>query len=204
VIPALQQAIPAQRVHEELQRVLQREELEKGWIERVFEWLAANLSIDSGSAADFVLVLVLAPAGVAFAFVVVALLRMRRGRKHAEEELSPSVRLVVERRVSELLARARTARADGDPRLALRLAFFALVVGLGQRGDLRYRDAWTNRELLSRGAPSPEALVVLRPLLDEIEAKDFGGAPIEEGDVERLFALCDRWLGPSRPEERAA
>jgi hypothetical protein len=102
----------------------------------------------------------------------------------------------VSRRVSELLARARTAREEGDLVLALRLTFFALVIGLGRRGDLEYRDSWTNRELLARGHPSADVAARLGPLVDELDFKMFGDGLTTESDLERLDELCRRWLAP--------
>ena len=96
--------------------------------------------------------------------------------------------------------------ARGDSRLALRKLIFALVLGLGVRGDLRYRDSWTIRELLRRGRPSEEAQAVLVPLVSELEAKEFGRAETTEEDLDRLEALCDRHLGlaPGATGEAAA
>lgn len=87
-------------------------------------------------------------------------------------------------------ARAKRAFAD-----ALRFYAWALVVGLSERGDLEYRDAWTNRELVERGRPRPEALRVLAPLVPELDAKSFGHEPALEADVERLERLCREHLG---------
>ncbi len=98
-------------------------------------------------------------------------------------------------RVRDLLERARVARTEGDLRLALRLFFFALVIGLSNRGDLRYRDAWTWRELLARGRPGTRVKGLLAELVTELEAKEFGRAPTSAADVERLESLCRQHLG---------
>ena len=97
--------------------------------------------------------------------------------------------------MNELLAEARAARARGDLPLALRLFFFALVVGLGRVGDLEYHDAWTNRELLQRGSPSPQVARSLEGVVRELDLKGFGRVPTVAGDVDRLEALCSRLLG---------
>ena len=101
----------------------------------------------------------------------------------------------VAERVRELRLAADRARAAGEYRLALRHQLFALILGLGGRGDLEYRDGWTNRELLRRGRPSDAASRLLAPLVDELEAKEFGDEPVLVQDVERLEALCVRHLG---------
>jgi hypothetical protein len=98
-------------------------------------------------------------------------------------------------RVADLRRRAREAEAAGDHAQALRFYFWALVVGLGQRGELEYRDAWTNRELLERGAPRPDVERVLRPLVPELDRKTFGRVPADADDVRRMAELCDNWLG---------
>jgi hypothetical protein len=89
-------------------------------------------------------------------------------------------------RLGELRARARAARERGDLRLALRLLFQALLLALGGRGDLEVRPAWTNRELLRRGKPSPRSLALLEGLVRELEPKEFGRAAISSADLERL------------------
>jgi hypothetical protein len=115
--------------------------------------------------------------------------RLRAGRVAGEE--GPSVA----ERVARLRREASAARAAGDLRLALRKQLFALVLGLGGRGDLEYRDAWTNRELVDRGKPSPDVRGLLSPLVLELEAKEFGRVPVLPGDVDRLEGLCARYLG---------
>ena len=97
--------------------------------------------------------------------------------------------------VARLRAAARAARDAGELREALRLTWFALVVGLGERGDLAYHAAWTNRELLERGEPSAETRSRLEPILRGIEAKEFGHEPTSLADVEQLDALCNQILG---------
>ena len=91
---------------------------------------------------------------------------------------------------------AAEARRAGDLRLALRLYVSAVALGLGQRGEVEYRDAWTNRELLARGQPGPRALELLLPLVRELEPAEFGRAAVRESDVDRLERVCDELLAP--------
>lgn len=189
--------VPPERVRAELERVLGRAELHPNdWLGRFASWLGDLFSATgmSGTAlawiAGFVLV---ALAAVLFFWV----LRWRLARIAPRAAPAVLARLRTAERVAELRRRAGEARRAGDLRLALRLLFFALVVGLGERGDLRYRDAWTNRELLARGEPNERTRGLLGPLLDDLEAKDFGRVPATEGDVARLEDLCERWLGGS-------
>jgi hypothetical protein len=97
-------------------------------------------------------------------------------------------------RWAELRAQAAAARARGDLALALRLSFFALVVALSGRGDLEFRDAWTNREIVERGRPSPEVHAVLAPWVAELDAKIFGRVKVEEADLDRLASASERLL----------
>jgi hypothetical protein len=97
-------------------------------------------------------------------------------------------------RVADLRARANAARSAGQNLLALRLYFTALVVGLGEAGDLEYRDAWTNRELLERGRPKPAVETALAPLLEDLDRKSFGGALATASDVDAMAQLVDRLL----------
>jgi hypothetical protein len=170
---------------------------DSSWFSELLEWLQGLFGEGSGEAAVdlgwvvlWLLVVIL--AGLAgWAFVRLG------GRLPDGPARRGSATSRVSRRVSELLGRARKAREQGDLVLALRLTFFALVVGLGRRGDLEYRDAWTNRELLARGHPSADVSARLGPLVDELDLKMFGEEETTEGDLERLDELCRRWLAPS-------
>ncbi|MBL8862173.1 MAG: DUF4129 domain-containing protein [Planctomycetes bacterium] len=101
-------------------------------------------------------------------------------------------------RVARLRSEARAADARGEHALALRLEFTALVCALGERGDLEYRDAFTNRELLERGRPRGEADAQLRPLVPVLDRKSFGGEPATHEDFARLAALFERLAGGAR------
>jgi len=97
--------------------------------------------------------------------------------------------------VAALRREARAAAARGDRLGALRLLFRALVLGLSERGELEYRDAWTNRELLERGSPRRDVAPLLAGLVPRLDAQSFGREPAEPADVEHLASLCDRLLG---------
>lgn len=93
-------------------------------------------------------------------------------------------------RAAAALAAARAARAAGDAREALRQYGLALVLALGAEHALEFRAAWTERELLRRGRPEPDARALVEGLLGELEAKRFGRAAVAEADLERLDLLC--------------
>jgi len=141
----------------------------------------------------FAIVLGLLAAALLYALVrFVAAGRLRGARARDERGFGGTP---VHERVRALRREAAAARARGELRLALRKLVFALVLGLGERGDLRYRDSWTVRELLRRGRPSEEARGVLVPLVSELEAKEFGRVEATGQDLDRLEALCERHLG---------
>ena len=185
-------------VRAELERVLARAEFrqEKSLLQEFLEWLAQRLGAPQ---LDFLGALVPWLFSIALAggvlFLLTQVWKARRllsaDGSGVAEHAGPTVR----ERIEVLLERARAALAANDLRLALRLYFLALLLILGGRGDLVFRDSWTNREHLRRGKPSRRARSVLEPLVRELEAKDFGDRPIVEADLERLEALVARHQG---------
>jgi len=203
-----QEPLPAEEVRGAVERVLSRPEFsdETPWWERLSSWVGERLDevweFFTGLFED--VPLPDAPEGLRFALgwllalllaVLLGWIFVRFGGKLPVVVARGRAARQVSQRVQQLRRRAREARAAGDLPLALRLTFFALVVGLGRRGNLEYRDAWTNRELLARGRPSSDVSSLLSPLVEELDRKMFGHDETTEADVERLEALCARWLG---------
>lgn len=193
--------IAAEEIRSKLSEILQRPEFQpqqESWLGKVLDWFLGWLNLelpDTGAFQIAVLFIVAVLIGGLLGWWIVRLVppRGRSGRATAGAPLAAGAD--VGRRVSALLAEARAARARGDLPLALRLFFFALVVGLGRAGDIEYHDAWTNRELLRRGCPAPQLARSLEELVRELDLKGFGRVPTVEGDVDRLEALCKRMLG---------
>jgi hypothetical protein len=189
----------AAAVREALSRVMARERIgverarEKGLAERFFEWLADWLP-DLPGMDPSALVPVL--QWVLFAIAAVLLWRFvaARRRRLVAGARAVAPKEAVRRRVARLVLEARAAEAARDLSLALRLYLFALVVGHGECGDLEFRPAWTNRELLTRGHPSPEIAAELRALLDDLDPKVFGRAGVTPRDVERIRGRCEALL----------
>ena len=169
--------------------------------ERLFDWflgLFEQLGFSGEPPEGLAMAVLWALLVILAGFLFLAMRRVARELPQSRQrELAEEVS--IRERVSELRGQAERARASGDQLLALRLYFFALVVGLGRKGDLEYRDAWTNRELLARGRPSAPVARELEPLVAELDHKLFGDGQTSEADLDRLAAMCDRWLGePAR------
>jgi hypothetical protein len=164
-----------------------------------FEWLGDLFDFDASSLPIPIEVLY----GIAIAIVLVGVvLLIRRLVTGARRGTTPRDSGAIARaaraaRAAELLADARTAAQRGDLTSAARLYFWALVIGLSERGAIEYRAAWTCREALERGAPSGEIQALLAPLVPRLDAVSFGRAPVHASDVDELAALCHRWLAGS-------
>ena len=203
--PPQQGASPAE-VERALQEVYARPEFQEtpGFLERALDdfldWLGG---LFEGGAPDAEGLLtgaevllwggvILGVGGLLWLLVTIGAPRLRgwRSARAAREESAE-----LERRVSLLRRTAREAESRGEWRLALRLHFFAAVVGLGDQGTLDYRDSWTHRELLERGRPSDPVRARLTPLLVELDEFSFGQRPVGPGDVQRFSLLCDELLG---------
>jgi hypothetical protein len=190
-------------VERALERVFARPELsdqEPTLLERFLDWLRETVGFDrdpaqaaeaAGTLVNVLLVTLGVLLGLLVARLLVARFRLAAARRRARESELEAHR----ERVRGLFRAAREARAAGDLRLALRMALFALVAGLGETGALPYRDSWTYREIVHRGAAGTEAAELLERLVDELESKEYGAAPIEARDVDRLEDLCRRHLG---------
>ena len=192
------QEIATERVGAELERVLARAEFHesKSLLSQMLEQLLPLLDQQDALVLGHVLRWVLIAALAALAFVLLRRLFLSTGAARREEaSQAPPAPAGLAQRLAELEAQARAARARGDLRLALRLLYLALVLALGGRGDLEYRDSWTQRELLRRGKPSAGARALLEALLRELEPKEFGPALVSEADVERLHVLLARQRG---------
>jgi len=160
----------------------------------VLEWLGEFFSMGGGTVVEWGLWTVGAFIVAGALYILVQAVRNRR-RRFARPEEEHRKFEQVRRRVFQLRADALAAEAAGDHALALRLFLFALVVGLGENGELEFRPAWTNRELIDRGRPKPAVERTLTALLDELDPKTFGSVPAEAADVHRMERVCDDLLG---------
>ena len=189
--------IPPETVREVVGDVLNRADLresEPTFLDELIEDFLQSLDFSPGAFSAAKDVLIVIGIVLIVLLILVALRMFFRGGSAVSAGEGPA--LLVRTRVAELRRLAGRAREGGDLQLALRYLLFALVVGLGQRGNLQYRDSWTNRELLERGRPSDRVRGILAPLIRNLEAKEFGREAVTEADVEALDELCARWLGP--------
>ena len=195
----LQEPVDAERVHEVLRSIMEREGIPREPAESgaLTQWLADKFGslFDGLEGSSDALIVVLIVLSVAFVITLgIAAARGRagrwRGRDARRVEKSQAVRL----RVEELRARARAAEMDGDLVLALRTHLFALVVGLGEVGDLEFRPTWTDRELLERSHPEPRVKQWLGGLLDDLDPMTFGHRLVSVEDVRRLDGLSAKVL----------
>jgi len=208
VIGALLQGRPPageQEVKDALERVMGRAGFvpeEQGWFGRTLEnfvkWLNEVFDIRPGVVGDLFATLLYVLLGLLIAWLVWLVVRSivdaRRARARALAALPPPPETLAAR-LARLLAEARAAESAGDHLRALRLYFWALVVGLSQRGELAYRDAWTAREMLARGRAGADVRARLEPLVREIDGKSFGNEPCNAQDSARLAAVCREFLG---------
>lgn len=195
----LQEPIDAERVHMVLTSVMEREGIPREPAEpgALTQWLSDKFSslfkgLEGSSDALIVLLVVLSLAFVIA--LVVVMVRGRAGRWRGRDPRGVEPSEAVRVRVAELRARARAAELDGDLVLALRTHLFALVVGLGEVGDLEFRPTWTDRELLQRGHPEPRVRQWLGGLLDDLDPKTFGHRAVSVEDVRRLDGLSAKVL----------
>jgi hypothetical protein len=198
----------AQEVARALERVMGRAGFvppEKSWLARTLErlghWLGELFDFDAAPVSGAFATLLYVLLGLSIAWLVWLVVRSIAGawraRAEARAALPPPPESLAER-LARLLAEARAADAAGDHLRALRLYFWALVVGLSQRGELAYRDAWTAREMLERGRAGAEVRARLAPLVREIDKKSFGGEPCDAADSARVAQVCRELLGAGR------
>ena len=205
----LQERAPAdaQQVARALDDVLGREgfgQPEPSWISRQLEslwnWFKELFEIHGTDGGSVFAVLLYVLLGALILWLVWLIARsvgeLRRRRAEALAALPPPPETLAQR-LARLLAQARAAEVAGDHLKALRLYFWALVVGLSQKGELAYRDAWTAREMLERGRAGADVRARLAPLVREIDGKSFGGEPCGAADSARVAQVCRELLGVS-------
>jgi len=208
VTPGTGQGIPDGEIRSALEGVIADAEVSgerRSLMDILWERLADMLpeELEAGTADTFQWT-ILCVAGILVAFIIVRMVQAAADSRVIPSGSSTTSTDIARReRALEVLARARAA--SNDPALAARLYLFALILGLGERGDLVYREAWTYRELLDQGGPKPRVEALLRPLVAELESVAFGGRAPSPDQLKRLEVLARVHLERSikDPEEAA-
>lgn len=201
--------IPDELVRERIDEILSRTEfggrqsaLSKWFsdlFEKILDAIGDLFGISSASAGTAVVVIAYVALAVALVWIAWRIVRARGSARSRATEIRELDPVEARRaRVADLRRAARKAHEAANYVLALRLYFTALVVGLGEKGDLEYRDAWTNRELLERGEPSEKIERTLSPLVRDLDAKSFGGMVAVDSDVAAMSRVVDDLLGTER------
>ncbi len=164
-------------------------EQEPGWLARFLRWLAGRLGLDLSSVDVSLVFAIIAVTFTLLCVVWIARGRRRRVRGLDARTTQAGIDSPGGARALAIRREALEAEERGELALALRLNLFALVVGLSEHGDLEYREAWTNRELVERGRPRPEVRDRLTDLLDDIDPKTFGRTRTTPEDLRRVEAL---------------
>ena len=167
---------------------------ERTFWDELWDWLDRNFDIgESLALGDFLKGALIALLVVATILYLALWIRTLRARERLVAEGGRPIRSTLVR-ARELHEKARAAHQQGDERRAVRLYLHALIMGFSREGGLAYRDAWTNRELLLRGAPSPRVRDQLESLVRRYEPKEFGREEVLPEDLEALEALARREL----------
>ncbi len=166
----------------------------KNWLQRLLEHFdpfrhVGSWMFDYGSWVAYTLYFLAAAAVIGLVILLVRQIEWRRARSPGLADAGQAAQ--VRERVANLLRRAREARNAGERLAALRLFFAAFVIGLSRRGDLEFREAWTNHELAQRGAHTPELRATLTPLVLELDLLVYGGREISDAQLNRLEELVE-------------
>lgn len=125
-------------------------------------------------------VIVIGVASVALVYILITVLRRfgwtRRPklRKQKEARIVLGERLEPEATSSDLLAQAEALVRNGDVRGAIRKAYIALLVELGDRKLLRLAQHKTNRDYLNAVRSLPLLFTTMRGLTDSFERHWYG------------------------------
>lgn len=90
----------------------------------------------------------------------------------------------------QLLEQSRVALAQGEHRLAIRLALLSLLAWLHDRGQVKYDLARSNREYLQDLRRWPDSALVFGAVATPFERCWYGGRDLEASQVNDAIALC--------------
>jgi uncharacterized protein DUF4129 len=160
-----------------------------------FEWLKQFLpkprQAQPGSGAWFILIIkfLVFAAAVALAVFLIKLLigRFKRTkrikpRRKKEPRIVLGERLAPEQTSTDLLSEAEALARSGDLRAAIRKAYIALLVELGDRKIISLAQHKTNRDYLNSLRPLPPLHSRMRGLTDSFERHWYGFAEANQTD----------------------
>ncbi len=178
-------------------------------MERILEWLRNLMPepkpLSPGGAGIFsqivqVIVVVLA-LGILVFVLKMFLPRLLRNRKRKKKKVKPEPRIVLgetlapDQSALDLLAAAEALARAGELRAAIRKAYIALLVELGERKIIHLAEHKTNRDYLSAVYSHPPLYGNVRQLTDSFERHWYGLVQASETDWETFRSGYKRTLG---------
>jgi predicted metal-dependent hydrolase len=158
------------------------------WISKLF---ARRMPTQSGSASSvglWVQILVVALALAVLAYVARLVVprfwqpRVRKRKEKAEPRIVLGEHLEPEQSAVDLLSEAETLARSGQVRAAIRKAYIALLVELGDRKLLSLSQHKTNRDYLRSLRPIPSLYPLMSGLTDSFERHWYGFVPATPDD----------------------
>jgi len=137
-------------------------------------------------------VLVVLVAGIVIFYVVKTLLARFKPKRRARTTKKREARIVLGERLEpedtavDLLAEAETLARRGDVRAAIRKAYIALLVELGDRKVITLAQHKTNRDYLNSVRNVPPLHQTMRGLTDSFERHWYGFIDANENDWQRF------------------
>ncbi len=163
------------------------------WIANVlkwlFGWLPRGLGLGTGNWSK----------GLPFLWTIVAaLVLFAAWRLTVAFRRRPNVRPAVAGQASvdvlpqadQLLEQSRMALAQGEHRLAIRLALLSLLAWLHDRGKLNYNLTRSNREYQQDLRRWPESALVFGAVAAPFERCWYGGRDLDASQVQEAISLC--------------
>ena len=122
--------------------------------------------------------------------------RTARGIKKAEPRIILGERIAPEQSAHDLLSEAEQLARDGELRSAIRKAYIALLVELGDRKLISLAQHKTNRDYLNSVRNAPSLYLNLRGLTDRFERHWYGSVQATHDDWQEFRDVYLATLGP--------
>lgn len=210
--------LDADQIRREAEEILSQPQYQpppEGMLERFFNWIRDLLdgrepdvpTVPTGPAAQgsslitYVIgaLIVVALIGLAIWFLVKVMPRRRLRKKDRTSTRGEQGEEQISLGRAQWLRRAAEAEADGRFAAALHARYRALVVGLGERRELRLDDAVTSGEHRAEFPDRGPRAQLFDTATDQFEYGWYGEKPIDSADT-AAFAELDAALLRGRPE----